>query len=133
MLPSANIRRAAEDRFEPIFVQPMGPDPLGWFKTPINSTADFRKMKYRAPPGITGEIFKEMGVAARAKEMGLETAAGDTGATTMFIYAFDLRDRIIEIAVLVTDAQLNLVAEGPVLVVKQPAAPDEEAPEEAAE
>jgi len=29
-------------------------------------------------------------------------------------------DRIIEIAVLVTDAQLNLVAEGPVLVLRQP-------------
>ena len=29
-------------------------------------------------------------------------------------------DRIIELAVLVTDSQLNLVAEGPVLVVKQP-------------
>jgi len=29
-------------------------------------------------------------------------------------------DRIIEIAVLVTDTRLNLVAEGPVLVVKQP-------------
>ena len=29
-------------------------------------------------------------------------------------------DRIIEIAVIVTDSQLNLVAEGPVLVVKQP-------------
>jgi len=29
-------------------------------------------------------------------------------------------DRIIEIAVLVTDAQLNLVAEGPVQVVRQP-------------
>jgi len=29
-------------------------------------------------------------------------------------------DRIIEIAVLVTDSQLNLVAEGPVLVVTQP-------------
>ena len=29
-------------------------------------------------------------------------------------------DRIIEIAVLVTDSQLNLVAEGPVLVVHQP-------------
>ncbi len=29
-------------------------------------------------------------------------------------------DRIIEIAVLVTDPQLNLVAEGPVLVVRQP-------------
>ncbi len=51
---------------EPIFVQPMGPDPLGWFKTPIASVADFKKMKYRSPPGITGEIFKEMGVAAVA-------------------------------------------------------------------
>jgi len=29
-------------------------------------------------------------------------------------------DRIIELAVLVTDSQLNLVAEGPVLVVRQP-------------
>ena len=29
-------------------------------------------------------------------------------------------DRVIEIAVLVTDSQLNLVAEGPVLVVRQP-------------
>ncbi len=29
-------------------------------------------------------------------------------------------DRIIEIAVLVTDSQLNLIAEGPVLVLKQP-------------
>ena len=51
---------------EPIFVQPMGPDPLGWFKRPIASAEDFKKMKYRAPPGITGEIFKEMGVSAVA-------------------------------------------------------------------
>ena len=51
---------------EPLFVQPMGPDPLGWFKSPIATTADFKKMKYRAPPGITGEIFKEMGVSAVA-------------------------------------------------------------------
>src|SRR5690349_2183600 len=51
---------------EPIFVQPMGPDPLGWFKRPIASTDDFKKMKYRAPPGITGEIFKEIGVSAVA-------------------------------------------------------------------
>ena len=29
-------------------------------------------------------------------------------------------DRIIELAVLVTDSQLNLIAEGPVLVVRQP-------------
>ena len=55
---------------EPLFIQPMGPDPLGWFKTPIASTADFKKMKYRSPPGITGEIFKEMGVAAVAMPGG---------------------------------------------------------------
>ena len=53
-------------KVEPLFVQPMGPDPLGWFKRPIQNTADFKKMKYRAPPGITGEIFKEMGVSAVA-------------------------------------------------------------------
>src|SRR5215510_5974292 len=29
-------------------------------------------------------------------------------------------DRVIEIATLVTDSQLNLIAEGPVLVVRQP-------------
>ena len=55
---------------EPLFIQPMGPDPLGWFKSPIASTADFKKMKYRSPPGITGEIFKEMGVAAVAMPGG---------------------------------------------------------------
>ena len=64
---------------EPIFVQPMGPDPLGWFKTPINSTADFKKMKYRAPPGITGEIFKEMGVAAVALPGGEIVPAAQRG------------------------------------------------------
>ena len=64
---------------EPIFVQPMGPDPLGWFKVPINSTADFKKMKYRAPPGITGEIFKEMGVAAVALPGGEIVPAAQRG------------------------------------------------------
>lgn len=43
-----------------------GPDPLGWFKRPIKNVADFKKVKYRSPPGITGEIFKEMGVSAVA-------------------------------------------------------------------
>ena len=57
----------------------MGPDPLGWFKTPINSTADFKKMKYRAPPGITGEIFKEMGVAAVALPGGEIVPAAQRG------------------------------------------------------
>ena len=64
---------------EPLFVQPMGPDPLGWFKTPITSTADFKKMKYRSPPGITGEIFKEMGVAAVALPGGEIVPAAQRG------------------------------------------------------
>jgi hypothetical protein len=64
---------------EPLFVQPMGPDPLGWFKRPIASTEDFKKMKYRAPPGITGEIFKEMGVSAVALPGGEIVTAAQRG------------------------------------------------------
>jgi TRAP-type mannitol/chloroaromatic compound transport system substrate-binding protein len=64
---------------EPFMIQPMGPDPLGWFKQPINSTADFKKMKYRSPPGITGEIFKEMGVAAVAMPGGEIVPAAQRG------------------------------------------------------
>jgi len=66
-------------KVEPLFVQPMGPDPLGWFKRPIQSTADFKKMKYRAPPGITGEIFKEMGVSAVALPGGEIVPAAQRG------------------------------------------------------
>ncbi len=60
-------------------IQPMGPDPLGWFKRPISSTADFKKFKYRAPPGITGEIFKEMGVSAVALPGGEIVPAAQRG------------------------------------------------------
>ena len=51
---------------KPFMIQPMGPDPFGWFKSPISSIADMKKMKYRSPPGLTGEIFKEMGINAVA-------------------------------------------------------------------
>jgi TRAP-type mannitol/chloroaromatic compound transport system substrate-binding protein len=64
---------------EPLMIQPMGPDPLGWFKQPIATTADFKKMKYRSPPGITGEIFKEMGVAAVAMPGGEIVPAAQRG------------------------------------------------------
>lgn len=47
-------------------VQPMGPDPLGWFKKPIKNMDDFKSFKYRSPPGIPGETYKAMGVAAVA-------------------------------------------------------------------
>jgi TRAP-type mannitol/chloroaromatic compound transport system substrate-binding protein len=49
---------------KPFLMQPMGPDPLGWFKDPIKSMADFKKMKYRSPPGIPGETYQAMGISA---------------------------------------------------------------------
>jgi len=49
-----------------IMLQPVGPEALGWFKTPINSMDDFRKVRFRTPPGIPAESYKEMGVAAVA-------------------------------------------------------------------
>ena len=64
---------------EPFMVQPMGPDPLGWFKTPINSLDDMRKLKYRAPPGLVGEIFKEMGINAVAMPGGEIVPAAQRG------------------------------------------------------
>ena len=63
----------------PLMVQPMGPDPLGWFKRPIKDVADFKTMKYRSPPGITGEIFKEMGVSAVAMPGGEIVPAAQRG------------------------------------------------------
>jgi len=64
---------------EPFMVQPMGPDPLGWFKAPINSLDDMRKLKYRAPPGLVGEIFKEMGINAVAMPGGEIVPAAQRG------------------------------------------------------
>jgi len=64
---------------EVFMLQPMGPDPLGWFKAPISSVADFQRLKYRSPPGITGEIFKEMGVSAVALPGGEIVPAAQRG------------------------------------------------------
>jgi TRAP-type mannitol/chloroaromatic compound transport system substrate-binding protein len=64
---------------KPFMMQPMGPDPFGWFKTPINSIADMKKMKYRSPPGLTGEIFKEMGITTVAMPGGEIVPAAQRG------------------------------------------------------
>ena len=56
-----------------------GGQPLGWFKKPINSLADFQKIKYRAPPGLTGKIFHEMGIAAVALPGGEIVPAAQKG------------------------------------------------------
>lgn len=49
-----------------LMLQPVGPEALGWFKEPINSMEDFRKYRFRAPPGIPGQTYNDIGVAAVA-------------------------------------------------------------------
>lgn len=44
-------------------VIPDGPEALGWFKKPITSLAEFRKIKFRTPPGLPGQVYTEMGVS----------------------------------------------------------------------
>jgi TRAP-type mannitol/chloroaromatic compound transport system substrate-binding protein len=47
-----------------VFITPSGWQPLGWFNAPIKSMEQFKRLKYRSPPGLAGEIFKEAGVTA---------------------------------------------------------------------
>jgi len=49
-----------------LMLQPVGPEALGWFKEPITSMDDFRKLRFRAPPGIPGQTYNDIGVAAVA-------------------------------------------------------------------
>jgi len=47
-------------------LQPVGPEALGWFPEPIESMEDFRKMRFRAPPGMVGAAYADIGVPAVA-------------------------------------------------------------------
>jgi TRAP-type mannitol/chloroaromatic compound transport system substrate-binding protein len=47
-------------------LQPVGPEALGWFKEPITTMDDFRKYRFRTPPGIPGQTYKDIGVASVA-------------------------------------------------------------------
>ncbi len=49
-----------------LMLQPVGPEALGWFKEPINSMEDFRKYRFRTPPGIPGQTYKDIGIASVA-------------------------------------------------------------------
>ncbi len=49
-----------------LMLQPVGPEALGWFKEPISSMDDFRKYRFRTPPGIPGQTYKDIGVASVA-------------------------------------------------------------------
>ncbi|MBQ9537053.1 MAG: TRAP transporter substrate-binding protein [Desulfovibrionaceae bacterium] len=45
-------------------VLPMGPEAFGWFHKTYKSLAEINKLKFRCPPGVPAEIFKEMGMPA---------------------------------------------------------------------
>ena len=47
-------------------LQPVGPEALGWFPKPINSMDEFRQMRFRAPPGMVGAAYADVGVPAVA-------------------------------------------------------------------
>lgn len=47
-------------------LQPVGPEALGWFPEPIESMDDFRQMRFRAPPGMVGAAYADIGVPAVA-------------------------------------------------------------------
>ncbi|MDG2377862.1 MAG: TRAP transporter substrate-binding protein [Tateyamaria sp.] len=47
-------------------LQPVGPEALGWFPRPIKSMDDFRQMRFRAPPGMVGAAYADIGVPAVA-------------------------------------------------------------------
>jgi len=47
-------------------LQPVGPEALGWFPKPIKDMADFRTYKFRTPPGIPGQTYKDIGIASVA-------------------------------------------------------------------
>ena len=56
-----------------------GGQPLGWFKNPIENLEDFQKLKYRSPPGITGELFTTMGITAVALPGGEIVPSAERG------------------------------------------------------
>jgi TRAP-type mannitol/chloroaromatic compound transport system substrate-binding protein len=62
-----------------LMLQPVGPEALGWFKEPINSMDDFRKYRFRTPPGIPGQSYKDIGVAAVAMGGGAILPALEAG------------------------------------------------------
>ena len=47
-------------------LQPVGPEALGWFPKQITSMDDFRQMRFRAPPGMVGAAYADIGVPAVA-------------------------------------------------------------------
>ena len=54
------IHRQLNLNVVPFFCGPMPTQPLGWFKKPVKSSADFKGLKIRAT-GLAADLFREMG------------------------------------------------------------------------
>jgi len=56
----------------------VGPQSLGWFKKPVESLEQFKKMKYRVP-GLAADVYQEMGVSVVNLSAGEILPAGERG------------------------------------------------------
>lgn len=45
----------------PFLYAPDGPEALGWFKKPITSVEDFKKLRFRISSGLPSQVLKELG------------------------------------------------------------------------
>lgn len=45
----------------PFIYAPDGPETLGWFKEPIETLDEFRKLRWRVSSGLAQDVYKEMG------------------------------------------------------------------------
>src|SRR5699024_2628340 len=50
--------------FVSVVVSPIVHCPWDWFKVHIKNMSEYKKVKYRSPPGNAGQTYKEMGVSA---------------------------------------------------------------------
>jgi TRAP-type mannitol/chloroaromatic compound transport system substrate-binding protein len=45
----------------PFLYAPDGPETFGWFKSPVKSVADFKKLRFRISSGLPSDVLREMG------------------------------------------------------------------------
>jgi TRAP-type mannitol/chloroaromatic compound transport system substrate-binding protein len=45
----------------PFLYAPDGPETFGWFKNPVKSVADFKKLRFRISSGLPSDVLREMG------------------------------------------------------------------------
>ena len=82
-------------------VIPDGPEALGWFKKPIKTMDEFRKLKFRTPPGLPGEAYTEMGVSVvsmMASELVPAMASGTVDAGEWINPAADISTGLQDVA-----------------------------------